>query len=70
MNTIVVYLIVTMGSRVGLAYQGYGGVSVTKTDGMESCLLLKSAVESQIRNTDNLHFDDNEIIVSCREIKN
>ena len=64
-NTAAVYLIVTMGSAFGLANQGYGGVSVTPVEGMEECQWLKKTVEAQIRDTDFLHFDDNEILVRC-----
>lgn len=67
MNTLVVYLIVTMGSSLGMGHRGYGGVSVTPTTNMEECLWLKNVVSAQIRRTDFLEFDDNEIILECRK---
>lgn len=66
MNSFVVYLIVTMGSHYGITYKGFGGISVTPTNSMEECLALKRIVSSQIRNTTNLRFDDNKIILECR----
>lgn len=67
MNTLVL-LIVTMGSSNFISYNGYGGVSVTSIPNMAACYEAKIVVEEQIKNTDNLSFDDNEIIVSCKEI--
>lgn len=66
MNTVAVYLIITMGSIYGISYQGFGGVSVTKMDSMEECLYVKSLVEQQVEETDHIEMDDKEVIVSCR----
>jgi hypothetical protein len=69
MNGIVVYLIITMGSAVGLGSRGFGGVSVTQTPSMEECMWIKGRVRQQILLTDNLYMDDDEILVTCKRGK-
>lgn len=67
MNAAVVYLIVTMGGQYGFSSQGYGAVSVTPTQSMSECEWLKQQLSSQIKRTDNLRVDDNEIIIECKQ---
>ena len=68
METVLVYLIITMGSHVTMAYPGFGGVSVTQMPTMQVCEQMKPKVANQIQMTDNLYFDDNEILIRCEAV--
>ncbi len=68
MNTVLTYLVITMGTHYGIAYQGYGGVSVTEVKDMVACQRLKTIVTRQIQRTTDLNFDGNEIIIECEQI--
>lgn len=69
MNTAIAYLVITMGAQYGINYQGYGGVSVTPTTNSSECEWLKKEVSNQIKQTENIRFDDNEILIECKEKK-
>lgn len=69
MNTTIVYLVITMGAQYGITYQGYGGVSVTPTSNRAECEWLKKEVSDQVEETDHISFDDNEILIECKERK-
>lgn len=63
------FLIITMGSRVGISYAGFGGISVTPVQSLEQCESLKSVVEMQIKKTDYIYLDGDEIVIECKNIE-
>lgn len=65
MNMVMVYLIVTMGSQIGISYQGFGGVSVTPVPSYEICEQLKDDTYQQLKATNKIDIDD--VIITCKK---
>ena len=62
-----VLLIMIMSSQWGIAYQGFGGVSLEQFDSMEDCREAKHLIMQDLRKH---NLDEDDITITCNKVGN